>query len=67
MHDSLGAHGDEGLDYLLEDGEYPFGGEALLLSEQLGQISSFAVFHDDAKFFNLTFEVMLINSDKMGM
>ena len=67
MHHSFGTHCDEGLDDLLEDREYPLGGEALFLSEQLGEISSFTVFHDDPKFFNLSFEVMFENSDKMRM
>lgn len=67
MHDSLGTHCDKGFNDLFEDLEYPFGGEVFFLSEQLGEISSFAIFHNDPKFFNLSFEVMFENSDKMGM
>ena len=65
MHDSFCTHGYESWDNLFKDGQDFIGRESLLFLDELWEISSFTILHDDAEFFFLSFEVVFVDSDEM--
>lgn len=67
VHDSFGTHGYECGNDLLEYVEYFIWWECLLFFDELREISSFTVFHEDAEFLFLSFKVVFVDSDEVGM
>lgn len=60
MNDALGTHDDEGRDNLAQERERGLGRDVLILLDELRQVSSFAVLHDDSQLLLLVVEVVLV-------